>query len=95
MSVAGARNDTIIHGFVTDPDGRWTYSFFFGAALALSLSATWSALHLDVLRKHGLWYILCRKIGWTLLVAPAAEYIVNLATQSYIVARSLLKKIVH
>ena len=39
MSVVGARNDTIIHGFVTDPDGRGTYSFFLGAALALSLSA--------------------------------------------------------
>ena len=92
VSFTEARNDTIIHGSVAEPDGRGTYSLFW-SCFSTIVVCTWSALHLDVPRKHGTWCLFRRKIGWTLIAVLAPEYIIGRATENCFVACSLLKKI--
>ena len=86
------KNDTLIHGWVPEPSGRGTWSILWGC-LATIFLCTWSALHLDVPKKHGRWYLLFRKIGWMLMAATAPEFVVFITAKNFFEARDLLKNL--
>ena len=53
---ADARNDTIVHGWVEEPERRGTMSLIY-SCLATVILCTWSVLHVDVPKHHGRWYV--------------------------------------
>ena len=55
-AVVDARNDTIVHGWVSEPQGRGTTSIVY-SCLGTVLICTWSVLHLDVPKRHGKVYV--------------------------------------
>lgn len=83
-----ARNDILIHGWAPEPSGRGTWSILWGC-LATIFICTWSALHLDVPKKHGRWYLFFRKLGWMFIAVMAPEAIVALAAKNFFNARDL------
>ena len=85
-----AKNDTLIHSWVPEPSGRGTWSILWGC-LATIFICTWSALHLDVPKRHGRWYLFFRKIGWMLMAATAPEFVVYKAAKNFFEAKDLLK----
>ena len=85
-----ARNDTLIHGWTPEPSGRGTWSILWGC-LATIFICTWSALHLDVPKRQGRWYLFFRKIGWMLIAATAPEFAVYKAARNFFEAKDLLK----
>ena len=87
---AEGRNDTVVHGWVDEPDGRGTWSILW-SCLATIFICTWSVLHLDVPTKHGVWYSFHRKVRWVLLVLLAPELMVCIAFDKFFTARFLLK----
>ena len=91
--VVECRNDTIIHGWVAEPDGRGTWSVVW-SCLATIFICTWSALHLDVPKKNGVLYLLRRKIGWMLVAILAPEVLSVRAFARYLRARALLKDLI-
>ena len=88
--VVEGRDQTIIHGWVAEPDGRGTWSLLW-SCLATIFICTWSVLHLKVPKSHGTWYLLFRKIKWMLFTAMAPEYMLYKASTDYLEARFLLK----
>ena len=93
VSNVHARNETLIHGWRPEPQGRGTWSILW-SCLATIFICTWSALHLDVPKHHGRWYLLFRKLGWMLLAAAAPEWILMVSAENFFVARDLLKNVV-
>ena len=85
-----ARNDTLIHGWTQEPSGRGTWSILWGC-LATIFICTWSALHLNVPKRHGRWYLFFRKLRWMLIATTAPEYVVFNAASDFFDARALLK----
>ena len=85
-----ARNETLIHGWTPEPSGRGTWSILWGC-LATIFICTWSALHLDVPKRHGRWFLSFRKLGWTLIAETAPEVFVYKAARNFFEAKDLLK----
>lgn len=54
LGATSAQNDTIVHGWVPEPQGRGTLSLLY-SCLATILLCTWSVLHLQVPKRHGIW----------------------------------------
>ena len=91
--IASADNKTIIHGWVPEPDGRGTWSIVWSCLVTIFI-CTWSVLHLDVPKRHGRWYLRFRKVGWMLCAALAPEWILCLAVDDFLEARTLLGHLV-
>ena len=85
-----ARDEYIIHGWVSEPSGRGTWSILW-SCLATIFICTWSALHLHVPDEHGRWYLIFRKIGWMLVAATAPEIVLYNSANNFFDARDLLK----
>lgn len=92
VSIVQAKNETLIHGWRPEPQGRGTWSILW-SCLATIFICTWSALHLDVPKRHGRWYLLFRKIRFMLLAAVAPEYILAGSAEHLFEARDALKRI--
>lgn len=88
-----ARDETLVHGWIPEPAGRGTWSILW-SCLATIFICTWSALHLDVSKRHGVWYLLFRKLGWMFIAAMAPEVILFKAADNYFEARDLSKYLV-
>lgn len=65
--MAKAHNDTIVHGWQPEPDGRGSWSIVWSCLVTVFL-CTWSALHLKVPKQHGSWYVPLTRIPPTLCV---------------------------
>ena len=87
---AQARDEMLIHGWTPEPSGRGTWSILW-SCLATIFVCTWSALHLDVPKNHGRWYLTFRKVGWMLLATMAPELILTLSANNFFKARALSK----
>lgn len=83
-----ARNEVLIHGWVPEPQGRGTWSILW-SCLATIFICTWSALHLDVPKRHGVWYLLFRKLGWMLIASTAPEVVLFNSADNFFEARDL------
>ena len=92
VSNVQARNETLIHGWRSEPQGRGTWSILW-SCLATIFISTWSALHLNVPKRHGRSYLLFRKIRWMLLAVVAPEAILAHSASHFFKARDLLKRI--
>ena len=91
--VVEAKNDTIIHGWHAEPDGRGTWSILW-SCLATIFICNWSALHLRVPTKHGVWYQFFRKIKYMLWAVLIPEFFLTQAFYNFFQARALLKDLV-
>ena len=85
-----ARNETLLHGWQAEPHGRGTWSIVW-SCLATNFICTWPALHLNVPKHHGQWYLLSRKIGWMSVAAIAPEFILYRSVNNFFGARALSK----
>ena len=85
-----ARDEMLIHGWAPEPSGRGTWSILW-SCLATIFICTWSALHLDVPKNHGRWYLTFRKVRWMLAAATAPEFILWKSAQTFFGARALSK----
>lgn len=85
-----ARDEVLVHGWVSEPPGRGTWSILW-SCLATIFICTWSALHLDVPEKHGRWYLIFRKMGYMLVAATAPEIVLYNSADNFFEARDLLK----
>ena len=85
-----ARDEVLIHGWVSEPSGRGTWSILW-SCLATIFICTWSALHLNIPEEHGRWYLIFRKIGWMLVAATAPEIVLYNSAGNFFEARALLK----
>ena len=83
-----ARNETLTHGWMPEPQGRGTWSILW-SCLATIFICTWSALHLDVPKHHGVWYLLFRKLGWMLIASTAPEVVLFNTADNFFEARDL------
>lgn len=82
-----AGNDTVIHGWVREPDGRGTWSIIWSSLVTISL-CTWSALHLSVPKYHERWKLVLRRCKYFLIALLAPEAILIFSLQSYVDARN-------
>lgn len=87
-----ARNATLVHGWIPEPEGRGTWSIVW-SCLATVFICTWSALHLDVPTRHGRWYLFFRKVGYMLGAVMAPELILGEAASGFYVARFFWKRL--
>ena len=85
-----AKNETLGHGWESEPPGRGTWCILW-SCLATVLFCTWSTLHLDAPSRHGRCYLLVRKVFWMFVVTIAPEIILCKAARHYIHARGLSK----
>ena len=91
-AVVEGRNDETIHGWVAEPESRGTWSLLW-SCLATIFICTWSALHLNIPKRHENWYLYRQKVGWMLMAAIAPELILYNASTTYFEARLLLKEL--
>lgn len=56
-----ARNDTIIHGWQSEPDGRGTWSILWSCLVTVFL-CTWSVMHCNVPKRHDRSYLFSEKL---------------------------------
>ena len=85
---ADARDETILHGWQGDPNGRGTWTILW-SCLATIFICTWSALHLDVPKRHEWWYLMLRKLGWMCIAATAPEVVLLYAAENFFLAQKL------
>ena len=85
-----AKNETLIHGWRPEPDGRGTWSILW-SCLATIFICTWSALHLRVPRHHGRWYLLFRKPAYMVLALLAPEHFLARSVERVFKARYMLR----
>lgn len=83
-----ARDEMLIHGWVPEPQGRGTWSILW-SCLATIFICTWSALHLDVPKRHSVWYLLFRKLGWMFIASTAPEVVLYNSADNFFEARDL------
>ena len=88
-----ARNETLVHGWIPEPPGRGTWSILW-SCLATIFICTWSALHLNVPERHGVWYLLFRRLEFMVFAAMAPELILFDAAENFFGARDLSKYLV-
>ena len=91
--MASANNETIVHGWIPEPDGRGTWSIIWSCLVTIFI-CTWSVLHLDLPERHGFWYLFFRKVKWMLVAALAPEFILMIAVNDFFQARFLLGQLV-
>ena len=87
---ADARDETILHGWQGDPNGRGTWTILW-SCLATIFICTWSALHLDVPNRHEWWYLMLRKLGWMCIASTAPEIVLLYAAENFFLAQKLSK----
>ena len=88
-----ARNETLLHGWKSEPRGRGTWSILW-SCLATIFICTWSSQHLDVPVRRGKWYRqLLRKIGWMLVAFMAPEIPLFNAAENFLKSRSAAEKL--
>ena len=87
-----AIDEALIHGWRPEPQGRGTWSILW-SCLATIFICTWSALHLDVTKRHGKWYLFFRRLGSMLVAAAAPEIFLLSSANCFFEARDLLKKL--
>ena len=92
VAFAQARNDTLVTGWVPEPNGRGTWSILW-SSLATIFICTWSVLHLSV-RKQGRWRSFLRKSKYMLVVVLAPESILTLSFEDFYHARQYLSAFV-
>lgn len=85
-----AKDEMLVHGWVPEPHGRGTYSILW-SCLATIFLCTWSALHLDIPKRHGRWFLLFRKVSWMLVALIMPEYIVAKSAITFLTGRNLFK----
>ena len=85
-----ARDEMLVHGWIPEPSGRGTWSILW-SCLATIFICIWSALHVDVPKYHGRWYLTFRKVGWMLWAAMAPEVILGMSAENFFGARALSK----
>lgn len=84
-------NATFIDGWVSEPDGRGTWSILWSCLVTISL-CTWSALHLKVPKpSHTSSSLVIRRVLWSLAAVMAPEYILWTSANDYFRARRLLR----
>ena len=86
--VAQAKNETLVHGWFPEPDGRGTWSLLW-SCFATIFICTWSVLHLDVPNDHDPWFLLSQKVLFMLLTVIAPEYTLWDAATRFFEARGL------
>ena len=86
--VAQAKNETLIHGWAPEPDGRGTWSLLW-SCLATIFICTWSVLHSDVPENHDPWDLYSEKIIFMLLTVIAPEWALVYAAERFFEAREL------
>ena len=87
---ANARNDTMLHGWQADPSGRGTWTILW-TCLATIFICTWSALHLDIPKRHESGYLTLRKLSWMIIAAYAPEIVLYNAADSFFLAQQTSK----
>ena len=87
-----ARNDTIVRGWVPEPDGRGTWSIIWSSLVTIFI-CTWSVLHLRV-RELSKWHSFWRKCEWMFWTALIPEVSMIKSMIDFIQARSDLKSLV-
>ena len=93
VGLAQAKNDTTLHGWMPEPDGRGTWSILWSSLVTVSL-CTWSVLHLNVRSgQHSWWGRPLRKIKWMLITLLAPEIILVLGAFNFLGAREVLTEI--
>ena len=90
--IVQARNDTLVHGWQTEPNGRGTWSILW-SCLATIFICTWSALHLKVPEKHGQWRLFFHKMRLMLVAAVAPEWILCRAAKNWVEARKVFNRL--
>ena len=90
ISLASARNETLVHGWVPEPHGRGTWSILWSCLVTIFI-CTWSSLHLEVPKRHGFWYLLFRKLGWMTVAVLAPEFMLGIAAESFFETRAFSK----
>ena len=88
VGVTQAKNDTIVQGWVAEPNGRGTWSIVWSSLVTVFL-CTWSVLHLSV-RKQGRWRSLLLKFQWTLVAVLVPEAILTMSVEDFLRARKSL-----
>ena len=78
-----ARNETIIHGWVPEPQGRGTWSILWSCLVTISL-CTWSAVYMSVPKTGKSYPLELRKMGRSLLAVIAPEVFLGLAADGFI-----------
>ena len=89
-----AENDTVIHGWVREPDGRGTWSIIWSSLATISL-CTWSVLHMSIPKYHGRWKLVLRRCKYLSIALLAPELILFLSLQDYVNARSAFLDLQH
>ena len=87
-----AHNDTIIHGWVAEPDGRGTWSILWSSLATISL-CTWSVLHMPVPKYHQRWRLALRRCKWFSIAMVAPEVIMCVSLEGYIESRTDLQNL--
>ena len=87
-----ARNQTIINGWVPEPDGRGTWSILW-SCLVTTVLCTWSALHLDVPERTNSTYLVFRKMYWMGVITVWPEAVLAIQVREFLHARAMLKSL--
>ena len=88
VGLAQARNDTVVKGWVAEPDGRGTWSILWSSLVTVFL-CTWSVLHLTV-RKQGRWRLFLRKCKYMLGTVLVPELTLTESVRAFLEARRAL-----
>lgn len=86
-----AKNETFVHGWEAEPQGRGTWSILW-SCLATVILCTWSALHMDVPTRHGSIYLFFRRCKWMVISVMAPEIILAISGKKLFNARDLLRQ---
>lgn len=82
-------NETVITGWVSDPDGRGTFTILFSCVLTLSL-CVYTAIHLNVRRyRQSELQSWLETTKWVIFGVLAPELVVYIAWRQYISATAL------
>ena len=89
---AQARNDTVVKGWVPEPNGRGTWSIVW-SSLATIFICTWSVLHLTV-KKQGRWRSFLRKCRYMCVAVLMPEVILSMSVGHFLDARRRIPALV-
>ena len=87
-----ARNETLIDGWVPEPDGRGTWSILWSCLVTIVL-CTWSALHLDVPTSTNPFYLFGQKIVWMCVITLMPEWVIAFEVRRFLHVRAMTKHI--
>lgn len=92
VSSVQARNETVIRGWVQEPDGRGTWSILWSSLVTIFI-CTWSVLHLRVEHEDRL-FLFVRKCLWMFATFLTPEVILIAGADDYLKARASLSALV-